>query len=455
MISLRKRIAVIGVAVVSSLAATSVAHAESVNGGGASFPDLFIQPAIAEFNRVTGHAVKYTTSGSSTGQKEFSKDTFDFGGSDSAVSSSNAAGRSWTSFDWVYVPYVAGAISVPYRLDALKGAQLSLSQETLEKIFNGTISNWNDSRIAKDMKENPTWTNTKKRSDYKGVSSLWQNERRVNSAVVTLAFTPSALKKAKGKKIIVEDSKTKKSVTSRTVGKSSEVKLTVRHNTTSTYNVKVDGKTVASYKRTKTPKLPNKPIIVVYRDGSGTTANYSAYLKSINTSWGTSNDFSKNISGGVGQFGSRFQVQASSANVANYVADTDGSIGYVEKSFADDSTRQSKGLRVAALKNSFGQYVQPSASAYATFLSKGASMDSKGFVTFNYQAKQRGAYPIGAVTYLLAETAKSSKNDVVREFVTWAMNTYAPQYANGLGFVPLTGAFKTKALAMAAKVSAG
>jgi phosphate transport system substrate-binding protein len=455
MISLRKHIAIVGVAVATSLTATSVAHAESVSGGGASFPDLFIQPAVAEFNKTTGHSVSYATSGSSTGQKEFSDNKFDFGGTDSAVSSSNQKLRAWNSFNWVYVPYVAGSIAVTYRLDELKGAQLSLSQATVEKIFNGTIAKWNDPAIAKDMKENPTWSNSKKKSDYKGVSSLWQNERRTNSAVVTVAMTPTVVKKAKGKTVEVIDSKSKKVVSKATVAKQSEIKMTVRTNKTSTYQVKLDGKTVAEYKLVKTPKLPDKDIVVVYRDGSGTSANFSTFAKSVNSAWGASNDFSKNVPGGVSGFGSRFQKQESSSNLANYVADTNGSIGYVEKSFTDDAARQSKGIRAAALKNNFGDFAQPSADAYGKFLSGSADMDTKGFVTFNFTKKTRGAYPIGAVTYLLAETESNAKNTVVREFVTWAINTYAPAYANGLGFVPLDGAFKTKALSMAAKVGAG
>lgn len=455
MISLRKRIAVVGVAVAASLTATSVAHAESITGGGASFPDLFLQPAIAEFNRATGHNVQYISDGSSRGQRDFSDEKFNMGGTDSAVSSSNQRKRAWTSFNWVYVPYVAGAISVPYRLDELKGAQLSLSQSTLERIFNGSITKWNHPDIARDMKENPTWSNSKKRSDYKGASALWQNERRAGSAVLTVSLNPSALKKAKGKKVEVIDSATKKAIGSSTIARKSELKLSLRIVDTSTYEVKLDGKTIANYKLVKTPKLPDKDIIVVYRDGSGTTANWSIFLNSVNRTWGTSNDFSKNIPGGVSAFGSRFQIQVSSPNLANYVADTNGAIGYVEKSFSDDPSRQQKGMRVAAVKNNFGQYVQPSADAYATFLSASANMDTKGFVTFNFPAKTRGAYPIGAVTYMLAETAKSSKNDLVKEFLNWSMRTYAPEFANGLGYVPLTGAFLDKALSQAAKVSAG
>jgi ABC-type phosphate transport system substrate-binding protein len=446
MISLKKRIAFVGMAVVSSLAITSVAHAESVTGGGASFPDTFLQPATKAFNEKSGHTVTYTASGSSTGQSSFRGGTFDMGGTDSAMSTA-------PTFGWTYVPYVAGAIALTYRLEELKGAQLSLSPGTAEAIFNGTISNWNDPRIANDMRQNPTWANSVKRSGYRGASALWQNSRDAGSASVTVALNPRAFRNAKGKVVRVIDAKTKRVVQSTTVRTKSEVRLRITTSRTATYEVQVDGKRVASYKRVKTPTLPNKDIIVVYRDGSGTSNNFATYMKSLNAAWTSSNDFSKAVPGGVTAFGARFQKQASSADLANYVSNTDGSIGYVETSFAYDTTRQGKGIRVASLQNNFGEFIQPSSASYNAFLG-GATVDATGFVTFNFKSRVRGAYPIGAVTYMLAKTTKSAKNDVVKQFLEFAINEYAPQFAEGLGYVPLSGPIKTKALEMAAKVSA-
>jgi ABC-type phosphate transport system substrate-binding protein len=447
MISLRKRIAFVGMAVVSSLAVTSVAHAESITAGGATFPDTFIQPAIAEFNKKTGHTLTYAAKGSSDGQTNFKGGLYDMGGTDSAVSSSRTP-----TFGWNYVPYLAGAIAMTYRLDELKGAQLSLSPGTSEAIFNGTISNWNDPRIANDMRQNPTWANSVKKSSYRGASALWQNSRNAGSASVTVALNPSAFKKAKGKVVRVIDTKTKRVVQSVTVGNKSEIVLNIKTSTTATYEVQVDRKKIASYKRVTTPRLPNKQIIVVYRDGSGTTANFGIYMKSVNSRWGITNDFSANVPGGVTSFGARYQKQDTSANQSNYVANTNGAIGYSETSFAYDSSRQAKGLRVVSLQNNYGEFIQPSAASYNAFLS-GATVAANGFVTFNFKTRKRGAYPIGAVTYMLAKTAKSAKSDVVRQFIQFAINDYAPKYGEGLGYVPLSGTIKAKGLEMAKKVS--
>lgn len=454
MISLKKRIAVVGMAVASSLAVTSVAHAETVTAGGATFPDTYLQAAIAEFNKTTGHTITYSAQGSSNGQSNFAGSgnnggTYDMGGTDSAVSSSRIP-----NFGWTYVPYLAGAIAITYRLDELKGAQLSLSPSTAEAIFNGSISNWNDARIANDMRQNPTWRNSVRRSSVRGASALWQNSRTAGTAVVTVALTPAAVKANKGKRVQVVNMTTKRVIATKTVGTKSEISLRIRTDEKAKHEVRVNGKRVASYQRVKTPTLPDKAIVVVYRDGSGTSANFSNYMKSLNSRWGAANDFSTNVPGGVSGFGARFQRQDTSANQSNYVADTNGSIGYSETSFAYDASRQAKGLRVVALQNNFGQFIAPSSSSYNAFLST-ATVAANGFVTFNYSARKSGAYPIGAVTYMLAKTANSAKSTVVRQFLEWSMNVYAPKYAEGLGYVPLSGVMKAKGLEMAAKVSAG
>jgi hypothetical protein len=54
---------------------------------------------------------------------------------------------------------------------------------------------------------------------------------------------------------------------------------------------------------------------------------------------------------------------------------------------------------------------------------------------------------------MLAKTAKSAKSDVVRQFIQFAINDYAPKYGEGLGYVPLSGTMKAKGLEMAKKVS--
>jgi ABC-type phosphate transport system substrate-binding protein len=452
--NIRKVVAAIGVSVVASLATSSVALAESASGSGATFPQNFLANATVNFNAKTGHNVTYANpgGGSTKGKSDFKANLTDFGGSDSAVTAAQAA-----AFDWVYVPYVGGAISIAYRLDEIKGATLSLSSATVNGIFAGLITNWNDSNIAADMRANPAWSNSQKKSDLKGAQAQWQPVGPF-AAQVSVSLIPSTLKSVKGKKVEVIDSATKKAIGTATVGSKGELALNVRGlNDKSTYEVKVNGKTIAKYKRVNVT-LPDKAITVVYRsDGSGTTNNFTNFLREYaNNAWTTNDSFSTAIPGGsakIASFGSRYQGQSGSANLSNYIADNNGTIGFTEVSFVTDSARAAKGMQSALIKNAAGIYTAPTAASAASMIG-GATIDAQGFVTFDYkQAKNRTAYPIVAITYLLGKTAKSSKNAVVAEFATWMINDYGPTAADALGYAPLAGAIKTAALAQAAKIN--
>jgi ABC-type phosphate transport system substrate-binding protein len=406
------------------------------------------------YNAKTGHNVTYANpgGGSTKGKSDFKANLTDFGGSDSAVTAAQAA-----SFDWVYVPYVGGAISVAYRLDEIKGATLSLSSATVNGIFAGLITKWNDSNIAADMRANPAWSNSQKKSDLKGAQAQWQPVGPF-AAQVTVSLVPSTLKSVKGKKVEVIDSGTKKAIGTATVGSKGELAVNVKGlNDKSTYEVKVNGKTIAKYKRVSVT-LPDKDITVVYRsDGSGTTNNFTNFLKNYaNEAWTTNDSFSTAIPGGsakIASFGSRYQGQSGSANLSNYIADNNGTIGFTEVSFVTDSARAAKGMQSALIKNAAGIYTAPTAASAASMIG-GATIDAQGFVTFDYkQANNKTAYPIVAITYLLGKTAKSAKNAVVADFTKWMISDYGPTAADALGYAPLAGAIKTAALAQAAKIN--
>jgi ABC-type phosphate transport system substrate-binding protein len=452
--NIRKVVAALGVSVVASLATSSVALAESASGSGATFPQNFLANATVNYNAKTGHNVTYANpgGGSTKGKSDFKANLTDFGGSDSAVTSTQAA-----TFDWVYVPYVGGAISVAYRLDEIKGATLSLSSATVNGIFTGLITKWNDSNIAADMRANPAWSNSQKKSDLKGAQAQWQPVGPF-AAQVTVSLIPSTLKSVKGKKVEIVDATAKKTIGTATVGTKGELALNVKGlNDKSTYDVKVNGKTIAKYKRVSVT-LPDKDITVVYRsDGSGTTNNFTNFLREYaNNAWTTNDSFTTAMPGGsakVASYGSRFQGQSGSANVSNYIADNSGTIGFTEVSFVTDSARAAKGMQSALIKNAAGIYVAPTAASAASMIA-GATVDAKGFVTFDYkQASNKTGYPIVAITYLLGKTAKSAKNAVVADFAKWMINDYGPTAADALGYAPLAGAIKTAALAQAAKVN--
>lgn len=450
---LRKPIVAIALAMVASLSVGSVALAESASGSGATFPQQFMASATVAFNQATGHNVSYANpgGGSTKGKSDFKAGLTDFGGTDSAVTTAQAA-----AFDWVYIPYVAGAISIAYRLDEIKGTTLSLSPATINGIFGGTITKWNDPSIANDMKTNPAWANSLKKSGLKGASSVWSTPS-ANTALVTVTLVPSVLKSSKGKTVELYDNTKKKSVKTATIGTKGQISIQAPVDSANNYSVKVAGKEVSKYSVLPV-NLPDKAITVVYRsDGSGTTNNFCNFMKnSANPDWVANDAFTSCIPGGsakVASYGAKFQGQSGSANVSNYIADTNGTIGYTEVSFVTDATRAAKGIQSANVRNAAGKFVGPTAAATSAFVA-GASIDSVGFVTFDYkQGTNAAAYPVVAVTYGLGKTAKSAKNAVVADFFTWILTTYSPANADALGYAPLTGALKTAAEAQAKKVN--
>lgn len=437
-------VAAVGVA----LSSAGVAKALTLASGGATFPNTFLTAAFAEYNKTSGHTFSYAGGGSTAGKNGFAGGSYEFAGTDSAYSSGAP-----TSFQWTYVPYLAGAISVAYRLDELGGASLPLSENTLNGIFTGSITKWNDSAIADDVAAHPSWANTMKKSKLAGASAVWQSTSS-SSAQVTVALRPKALTKNKGKAAVIVNDRTKKTVATTKVGKKGEFTLklgTVLAN--DTYTLKVAGKDVAKFKKS-TVTLPDKNIVVVYRsDGSGTTNNFCNYMKSVNSSWAKNDSFSTCVAG-AGGVPSGAQGQSGSTNLANYIANNNGTIGYVELSFVTEESRAAKGIRSALVRNYAGRYVAPTSASYNSFLG-GATVANDGLVTFNFkQASNYTAYPIGAVTYMLAKKANNETNVAVREMLQWVLNTYAPGFGESLGYVPLSGTMLTKAKALAATVGA-
>jgi len=445
-----KHFVAIMIAAAGVLSTSSIAKAkESIPAGGASFPVSFLTPAIAEFNKTYDQDITYTSTGSGTGKKNFKATTFKFAGTDSAVGSSDLP-----SFGWTYVPYLAGAIAIGYRLDELKGATLSLSPATINGIFGGVISKWNDPSIANDIKTNPTWGNSKKKSDVKGATALWEN-KSTTSAKITVSMLPAALKASKGKKIEWIDDTTKKVVKTLTVRTKAEVNMTGSVKSKGKYSIKVGGKTIATYSQISVT-LPDKAIQVVYRaDTSGTTNNFCQYMAGAsNPDWKINDAFQNCVPGGVNAYGSRFVGQPQSNNQANYIASTNGAIGYGEVSYYTDPTRAAQGVRAANILNAAGKFVAPTSAGYNSHLA-GSTQAATGLITFNWkQTANPTAYPLGATTYGLCQTANDAKNKVVAQFFQWVISDYAPKNAEALAYTPLLGSTATNSLALAKKCGA-
>lgn len=95
-----------------------------------------------------GQTLNYTANGSGAGISEFKGNITDFGGSDSPLSNEEAAAikdRCGGSPAW-NLPVVFGPIAITYNVPGV--TSLNLDGATLAKIFNGSITHWNDPAIV-------------------------------------------------------------------------------------------------------------------------------------------------------------------------------------------------------------------------------------------------------------------------------------------------------------------
>jgi phosphate transport system substrate-binding protein len=93
-----------------------------------------------------GQTLNYTANGSGAGISEFNGNQTDFGGSDSPLKTDEyaAAQQRCGSPAW-NLPVVFGPIAVTFNLNTV--TSVNLDGPTLAKIFNGTITTWNDPAI--------------------------------------------------------------------------------------------------------------------------------------------------------------------------------------------------------------------------------------------------------------------------------------------------------------------
>ena len=180
--------------------------------------------------------------------------------------------------------------------------------------------------------------------------------------------------------------------------------------------------------------LPDQGITPIYRsDSSGTTDNFQLYLEAAAPEAWTKGSGSE-FQGGAGEGAQK------SSGVVQAVQATPGSIGYVEKGFADQA-----GLPAAQIDNGSGAVELNNDSAgkaidAATFAGEGNNLvlDLQAL----YGTTEEGAYPLVLATYSLvcsngypAETAEA-----VKSFLTVASH----QGQAGLpeaGYVPLPERF--------------
>ncbi|HEU5396965.1 MAG TPA: phosphate ABC transporter substrate-binding protein PstS, partial [Verrucomicrobiae bacterium] len=116
-----------------------------INGGGSTFD----YPALTKWFEAYGrtHAdvrFNYASIGSGGGQKQLLDQTVNFGASDAPMTDASMANSKNGKI--LHLPIVAGGVALMYNLPG--DPKLKLDGDTIAGIYLGTITKWNDPKIA-------------------------------------------------------------------------------------------------------------------------------------------------------------------------------------------------------------------------------------------------------------------------------------------------------------------
>jgi phosphate transport system substrate-binding protein len=185
--------------------------------------------------------------------------------------------------------------------------------------------------------------------------------------------------------------------------------------------------------------LPDTKITPIYRsDSSGTTDNFQKYLGAAAPATWTKGA-GKEFQGGAGEGAQK------TAGVVQAVQATEGSIGYVEKGFADQAK-----LTVASIDTGSGPVELTDDTAKAAIDSaKFAAEGNDLTLDLNslYATKEAGAYPLMLATYeiVCSKGYDADTTAAVKSFLTVSANDGQAGLA-AAGYVPLPDKFKERLL---------
>ena len=175
-------------------------------------------------------------------------------------------------------------------------------------------------------------------------------------------------------------------------------------------------------------KLPAQAIVVVHRsDGSGTTFIWTDYLSKVSPQWKEKVGANTSVEwpAGIGAKGNE--------GVANNVANTKGSIGYVEYAYA----KQNK-LTTVGMINKDGKTVQPNSESFQAAAASADWEKTDSFYVILTDQPGAGSWPIAGATFILIY--KQPQDPVAAaealKFFAWA---YAKggKMAEELDYVPM------------------
>jgi phosphate transport system substrate-binding protein len=175
-------------------------------------------------------------------------------------------------------------------------------------------------------------------------------------------------------------------------------------------------------------KLPSTAIALVHRsDGSGTTFNFTYYLSDVDADWKSKVGTNTAVQwpAGIGAKGNE--------GVANNVAQTKGSIGYVEYAYA----KQNK-LTFTKMVNKAGKTVSPTSESFQAGAANAdwKSQPGYGVILANQPGDQ--SWPMTAATWILLykKPEKAADTASALKFFAWSYAKGA-EMAKELDYVPM------------------
>src|SRR5689334_5790362 len=175
-------------------------------------------------------------------------------------------------------------------------------------------------------------------------------------------------------------------------------------------------------------KLPKQAIAVVHRsDGSGTTFIFTNYLSKVSAAWKSKvgNNTAVEWPVGIGAKGNE--------GVANNVANTKGSIGYVEAAYAKQNN-----LTTTNLINKEGKAVPPTAETIAAAANGADWANAPGFYMILTDSAGAKSWPIAGATFILVpkQPKDPAATSEALKFFAWAYKNGA-KMAEDLDYIPM------------------
>jgi phosphate transport system substrate-binding protein len=175
-------------------------------------------------------------------------------------------------------------------------------------------------------------------------------------------------------------------------------------------------------------KLPKQAIALVHRsDGSGTTYNFSYYLSDVSPEWKSKVGTNTAVQwpAGIGAKGNE--------GVANNVAQTKGSIGYVEYAYA----KQNK-LIFTKMLNKAGKTVSPTAEAFQAAAANADWKSEPGYGVILANQPGDNSWPMTAATWILIykKAPDAAATGEALKFFSWSY-AKGQTMAKDLDYVPM------------------